>query len=307
MLQFDVYSWSPGGDPVCISPGDGAYFQSSIHPNGDNAVFWGGISGPPRIWRADLDGNSCEPLTPADSGARHPAYCPTGKRIMFVSDRGVKQAHETIETIFREDTTGGPRRDLILHIYSMQPDGTGVQQITGGPVQDQRPAIRPDGKVMCFVSTRGGSFGLWILALEGKAEPQKLATEVTLYRPCWSKDGQRIYGFTIVSAERHQAGWIDPQTGGWTPLQNDNLGATHCLYTDPCGDNLLIHSNRSGRWALYELPLDGASPPRHITPPGFDNLTCVHPTRAANRIMTFDSIPEASWARYKQGSLNPNY
>lgn len=306
MLRFDVYSWSPDSDPVCISPGDGAYYQSSIHPNGEYAVFWGGVSGPPRIWRADLDGNDCEPLTPADFGARQPVICPISQRILFVSGRGVKQPPEFVQYIFREDTTGAPRRDKLLHLYSMKPDGSDVRQITDGPVQDQRPVISPDGKTILFASTRGGSYGLWLLSTEENATPHRLTTSVTLYRPAWSVDGKRIYGYTIVTNDQHQAGWVDPLTGLWTPLANDDRGHTHYLFPCPGGKNLLIHSNRNGLWGIFELPLDGKTPPHSIKPPGFEHLLCAHPTRAANRIMTFDSLPEASWSRYKQGSYKPN-
>lgn len=307
MLRFDVYSWFPGDNPVCISPGDGCYFQSSIHPDGDHALFWGGANGPARIWRADLDGNSCEPLTPADTGARHPSYCANGERIVFVSSRAVKQQPELVEVIFGYNTSGAPRRDLMLHIFSMKPDGSDVQQITEGPVQDQRPTLSPDGQQVCFVSIRGGSFGLWIAAIDGSRQPQKLETPVPVYRPVWSQDGERIYGFTVVKGDRHKVGWVSPKDGSWHPLENDDQGSTHGPFPDPCGKNLLIHSNRHGRWSIYELPLDGHTPPRRLIPPGFENALCVHPTRATNGAMTFDSIPDGSWAQYNQHNRSLNY
>ncbi len=307
MLRFDVYSWLPGSDPVCISPGDGAYFQSTIHPNGENAVFWGGESGPPRIWRADLDGNDCEPLTPADSGARHPSYCLDGERIVYVSDCGVKQTSETVGMIFHDAPSGSVRRDLILHIYSMKPDGSDVRQLTDGPVQDLRPSLSPDGKTVCFVSIRGGSTGLWLAPADGGERPRKLQIPFTVYRPAWSPDGTRIYGFAAISNERHQVGWVCPRSGAWTPLANDDIGVTHSPFPDPHGERLLVHSNRAGRWGLYELKLDGETPPTPLTPHGFENLICVHPNRARNGAMTFDSIPEESWARFKPTNSTTHY
>lgn len=307
MLRFDVYSWLPGSDPVCISPGNGAYFQSTIHPDGENALFWGGASGPPRIWRADLDGNDCEPLTPADSGARHPSYCLNGQRIVYASDFGVKQPSETVSMVFHDAPSNAIRRDLVQHIFSMKPDGTDVRQITDGPVQDLRPSLSPDGKTVCFASIRGGSVGLWLVPADGSEKPHRLKVPFTIYRPTWSPDGQRIYGFAIISNERHQIGWVCPNHGNWTPLDNDDLGITHSPSPDPNGRSLLVHSNRAGQWALYELMLDGISPARPILPQGFDKLICVHPNRARNGVMTFDSIPAESWARYRPGNQSLNY
>lgn len=307
MLRFDVYSWLPGSDPVCISPGDGAYFQSTLHPGGEHALFWGGASGPPRIWRADLDGNDCEPLTPADSGARHPSYCLNGQRVVYVSDSGVKQSSETVGMIFQDAPSGPVRRDLILHIYSMKPDGSDVCQITDGPVQDLRPSLSPDGKIVCFVSIRGGSNGLWLVPADGSEKPRKLQIPFTVYRPAWSPDGKRIYGFAAISNERHQVGWVCPNQGVWTPLENDDFGISHAPSPDPDGQSLLIHSNRAGRWALYELKLDGITAPQPILPQGFEQLICTHPNRARNGAMTFDSIPEESWSRYMPSNQSTNY
>lgn len=307
MLRFDVYSWLPDHDPVCISPGNGAYFQSAIHPDGDHALFWGGPSGAPRIWRADLDGNACEALTPTDSGARHPSYCLNGQRIVYVSDRGVRQSTETVESIFSESPTGTVRRDLILHIFTMKPDGGDVQQVTDGPVQDLRPSLSPDGKTICFVSIRGGSTGLWLVPVDGSAKPRKLNVPFTIFRPAWSPDGKRIYGFAAISNGRHQVGWVCPASGEWTPLNNDDAGETHSPFPDPNGESLIVHSNRAGRWGLYELSLDGETPPKALVPHGFEDLICVHPNRARNGVMTFDSVPAESWARFRPGNRTSHY
>lgn len=307
MLQFDVYSWLPDDPPVCISPGDGAYLQSCIQPQGGHALFWGGAKGPPRIWRADLDGNECIPITAGQSGARQPSYSMDGKRTVFVSDGGVKQSPETVETIFRENATGPMRRDLILHIFTMNPDGSDVRQITDGPVQDLRPSFSPDGKTICFFSIRGGRAGLWLVAADGKSRPYKIKADVTLYRPVWSLDGKRIYGFYILSNERHQVGWIDPVNGKWTALENDNAGQTRSPVPDPTQDALLAHSNHDGIWRICEIPLDGKTPMRFLFPKGFENATCVHPSRAVNGVMTFGSTSMETVLRFGSGYASHNY
>ena len=78
-----------------------------------------------------------------------------------------------------------------------------------------------------------------------------------------------------------------PAEGGdFEPLANDDKGLSRGPFTDPSGEVLLMHSNRTGIWKCWELPLDGKSPPRTIQPPGFVKAT--HPTRAKNGVMTFD-------------------
>ena len=49
-FSADVYAWFPYGKVQRISPGDGIYYQACIHPEGTHAVFYGGASGPVRVW-----------------------------------------------------------------------------------------------------------------------------------------------------------------------------------------------------------------------------------------------------------------
>jgi Tol biopolymer transport system component len=79
---------------------------------------------------------------------------------------------------------------------------------------------------------------------------------------------------------------IPADGGDFVPLANDDRGLSHGPFVDPNGEVLLMHSNRSGTWQIYELPLDGAGPPRLLQPPGFVKAT--HPTRAKNGVITFD-------------------
>jgi hypothetical protein len=47
-----------------------------------------------------------------------------------------------------------------------------------------------------------------------------------------------------------------------------------------------MHSTRDGIWKIWELPLDGVTPPKLLQPAGFPKAT--HPTRAKNGVITFD-------------------
>ncbi|HEY1740416.1 MAG TPA: hypothetical protein VGI86_17010, partial [Acidimicrobiia bacterium] len=73
------------------------------------------------------------------------------------------------------------------------------------------------------------------------------------------------------------------------PLENDDRGNTHGPAMDPRGDRLIVHSDRDGRWGLYELPLDG-SPMRPLWPPGHEHDVCAHGTRGRNGVLTFDRV-----------------
>ena len=150
----DAYVWFPDGRIQRVSPSvNGIYYQPHIHPDGSHVVFYGNKMGPPRVWKADLVSGDVVPLTPPDSGARHPAFSWDGSQIAFASDRASGQEPERIE---RMHGYGVPPNGLAVNLFLMDTNGQNVRQVTFGMYQDQRPCFSPDGKTLVFVSNRGG-------------------------------------------------------------------------------------------------------------------------------------------------------
>ncbi len=59
------------------------------------------------------------------------------------------------------------------HIFTVRPDGSDLKELTkaGADDQDVDPVFSPDGKSILFTSTRGGTVGIWKVAVDGtKAE-----------------------------------------------------------------------------------------------------------------------------------------
>jgi TolB protein len=286
----DVYVWFPDGRIQRVSPsGNGIYYQPHIHPDGSHVVFYGNETGPPRVWKADLGNGDVVPLTPPDSGSRHPAFSWDGSQIAFASDRASGQEPERIE---RMHGHGAPPSGLVVNLFVMDANGQNVRQVTFGMYQDQRPCFSPDGKTLVFVSNRGGGMRLWSVPVDKSADPRPLQSHGWGYRPYFSTDGQWVFFFTDVN-ERHQICKITTEGGKISPLVNDDRGTSHGPFADPNGEVLLMHSIRGGKSGIWELPLDG-SPPRSIQPPGFEEA--LHPTRAKNGVIAFD-VPRRKWVR----------
>ena len=280
----DVFAWFPDGTVKQITPGDGIYIHPSISPDGEDVVFFGGISGPSRIWKANLITGQITALTDSSSCSDNAVFSWDGGKIVFSSDRASGHKPAQIEDVARFP----PPKGGIINIFTMDSDGKNVRQVTFGPHQDQRPCFSPDGATIVFASNRdssGAEFRLWSVASDGRSEPELLNREVLGYRPWYSKDGKWIYFFTDING-RHQICKMPAQGGDFTALANDDKGLSHGPFVDPGGEVLLMHSNRSGTWKSYELPLDGVTPPRLLQPPGFVKAT--HPTRAKNGVITFD-------------------
>ncbi len=284
MKTGDVYVARPDGSTDRISPGGGAFMQAHVSPDGKRAVFWGERSGPPRIWLADTSTCEVSPIGP--EGARHPVWHPDG-RIVFSLEPA---ATDTVEQIFATDATGVPSPGARLQLCVMSDDGTNVTALTDDAAQDQRPAVDPSGARLAFVSDRNG-LAIWILDL---ADGALTSTGILGYRPWWSLDGTTIFHIGFPEpGRRHQIHALRVGDTTAVPFAADDTGLTHGPYADPCGGHLLAHSDRSGRWQLYELPLDG-SPMRSCTPEPFTETPCAHATRAPDGTMTFDASMTAT-------------
>ena len=62
------------------------------------------------------------------------------------------------------------RRDGNWEIYIINADGSGLQRLTTDPAQDGLPTWSPDGRVLAFVSDRGGEWALWVMTPTGRDE-----------------------------------------------------------------------------------------------------------------------------------------
>jgi Tol biopolymer transport system component len=283
-FRSDVFWWEPDGRVVRVSPGDGIYFMSCVHPDGDHVVFWGGTEGRPRIWIADGAG-TFDAITDGTRSARFPAYSVDGR---FLAYTGSLHPSETMAHFRDRSSTARPHPAAGLAIVVRQVADGREHDVTDGSYRDERPALSPDGKLVAFISNRLGENGLWVASTSGLSQPRPLVVDRGVYRPWWSVDGEKIFFFTFE--HRHQVHYVDAVGGRPVPLANDDSGFTHGPYADPRGRDLIVHSTREGRrgrglWSLFELPLDGRKP-RRLAPPGIDRAA--HGTRARNGVVTFD-------------------
>ncbi len=286
----DVYVQYPDGGIKKISPTEGGiYYQANISPDGSKVVFFGSDLGPPRIWCYDLKQDTVVALTPEGVSGRHPVFSADGQWIEFSSDLHIAQERERIEFMHGH---GRPPKDMILNIFTMDTYGQQRRQITFGQFQDQRPAFSPDGDLVAFVSNRSGQEQIWIVAADGSTEPQPLQLSGYGYRPWFSADGKTVYFFSVIN-KRHQICALDVDSRGIYPLANDDSGNSHGPFFDDHRNVLLMHSNRLGKWALFELPLDGGLP-CSIQPTQFEES--LHVTRSSTGVIAFD-VPQISSVR----------
>ena len=279
-LQF------PDGSVERISPHSGLFYQASISRSGDEVAFFGARSGLPRIWRHTVGTSRLDPLTPAESGARHPSFDWQGKRLTFASDKQSSVPGETVEEI--NLSTRHVRDGVQMHIYICDAEGSDITQLTEGPYLDHRPSFSPDGTWIAFASNRSGHAGIWRVPVDASSDPVPVMTSIWAFRPWFTSDGAAVLAYG-PDRDRHRIWRIDVETGSMTRVESDDTGDTHGPFVQPGReDRVLAHSTRGGSWGLWEFPLKGSDSPTCVTPAGVQ--MAAHGSRSDDGTLAFDVV-----------------
>lgn len=93
-------------------------------------------------------------------------------------------------TLFDAGFEAGERRTA--HVFTLNPDGTGLTQLTSGDVIDTGVTWSPDGTQIAFWRVRTDRSGIWVAAADGSDPRVLLETQMSIHAIQWSPDGSRI-------------------------------------------------------------------------------------------------------------------
>ncbi|HEY9281987.1 MAG TPA: hypothetical protein VIP46_00900, partial [Pyrinomonadaceae bacterium] len=174
------------------------------------------------IYRINEGGGKAEKVTAYKSGdVRWPAMSADGKVIVFEHDFGISKldvaskrvtplrfdiAAETQESLSEVrdfnsqaddyDLAPNSRRVVVSthgEIFTAPVEEGDLRQITDTPWRDQNVEYSPDGKWIAFVSDRSGREELYVTAVDGAGEAQKLTDiDALKFGYVWSPDSTQI-------------------------------------------------------------------------------------------------------------------
>lgn len=185
VVVMDVES----GDVVkTLEPGLNGLQSPSWAPDGRRIVFTGLFGGISDLYVWDLSTDEVRRLTDDRYAQLHPAWSPDGRTIAYATDAGAQTDVETLSF--------GPLRIELLTLASGK-----RRPLPGQAGIAINPAWSPDGRTIAYLSTRTGTFNVFLHDVDG-AEPRQLTDVLTgvmgegalLTSPglSWARDADRL-------------------------------------------------------------------------------------------------------------------
>jgi TolB protein len=221
--------------------------------SGENGriAFTRNPSNDPDIWSMRPNGSDPVNLT-ANSAAidAEPSWRPDGRKLAFISNRM---------------TATNPQGDV--EIFVMNPDGTGVRQLTANTLDDEFPSWSPDGRELVFqrdLDPMEGEVDYDLFTMKANGTHQRNLTRspgIQDENADWSPNGRRI----AFSSDRDGDGEVytmRPDGSRVRQLTVNKGPFDGSPAWSPGGGRIAFDSDRDGNPELYTMRANGSDQTR---------------------------------------------
>lgn len=239
------------------------------------------------LYIIDYDGHSIRRLTKDSKLNILPSWSPDGTQILYTSylyknpDLFIlnlaKSRRKAISQFQGLNAAGAfsPDGQTILltlsrgkypNLYLINLQGEIERRLTDGRSIATSPSFAPNGREFVFISDAAGFPQLCIMNIDG-GNLRRLPVTRNSDAPAWSPRGDKIAFAMRNDKGRYDICLYDLQTLKIVRLTNDQRSNENPTFS-PDGRFLAFSSNRSGRWELYIMALDGSGTRKLAEIPG---------------------------------------
>jgi TolB protein len=193
-----------GSDPRPVTDGRSSdEYDPYFSPDGQWIAFSSSRGGRFEIWLVRPDGTGLTQLTSGPNGKNLPAWSPDGQWIAYNSLADGQDAIKVIRPNGTEDRVvlkldeayvsgwAGSRilfvakNGTTTDIYSMNPDGSDIRQLTSDPASDKGPFGTPDGRFVIFNSGRDDNDEIYVMRADGAGQTRLTSNNGNDYMATW--------------------------------------------------------------------------------------------------------------------------
>jgi Tol biopolymer transport system component len=235
-------AWSPDGQHLVFSTEEVRNAYSRQRPSA--------------LWIVDVSGGA--PRKVDDGDAIQPAWSPSGARVAFWQNTNGQRDLATIPA------GGGP------HVL-----------VTSDAAVDWAPVWSPDGRFLYFASDRGGSMGIWRIAIHetsgrvtGTPEPIAAGVDVSMDLPQLTKAGTALAFRSMIASVNPAAIAFDPATerAGKVTLLQHRTGILTPYDASLDGKWIALNNQRERQEDVFIMRSDGTELSRVTDDPARDRF-----------------------------------
>lgn len=292
---FELRAGHSGPDGAFVDPPGGSLLQARATnaqiqervPDGARIAFTGDAG---LVSVMGFDGGQYGPLGNVSSVGQYASFSPDGTQIVFVDkDSNIvimnndgTDAQKSTNTGLDTSPAWSPdgtkiafasRRDGIWQIFTMDPGGANVVNISNSHTNDLEPAWSPENKHIAFVRTPqfgGQGSDIWSMEPDGSAQTQLTSTiHANEGRPNWAPDGGTIAFHT--NRDGNQEIYIMKSSGASQTRLTNNAAIDINPAWSPDGAMIAFSSTRLtggpgfGNKAVWVMAANGSNPTRLST------------------------------------------